>query len=1212
MTALGTAPLSFQWLQNGTNLDNVGNVSGVQTPTLTLANVAGNNAGTYQAIVSNSWGSVTSQVATLTVIDPFITANPVTQAVQAGQAVVFGVTTAGAQPIHYQWSRNSAPLSGATNAALPLINAQGTDAGYYDVVVSTAFGSTTSTVAMLTVNVATPDAFNPGAASVTALAVQPDGKVLVGTSAAAKLVPTPVRFNPDDTLDPGFSPGILSGAVSSLVVQPDDKILAAGSAESRQRILSIWRLNADGLADTVFTNNLNPNISGTINSLALRPDGKILAGGGFTISKPTVWTNLARFDSDGTLDTNFIAGANSIIYSLAVQPDGAILVGGSFTTLSGHAHTRLGRFNADGTLDTNFNATANSTVQCLVVQPDGKVLVGGSFTTLDGQSIHPLGRLNRDGTLDSTFNPNANGIVYSLALQADGKVLVAGTFTTLGGVARTNIGRLINTDPATQSLTSDSSSITWLRGGTSPEAWLATFETSTNGVDWTSLGAGQRVPGGWQLTGIALPPIRNLRARGFVTGGEFNGSAWFAESILGAPVVVSQPASRTNNAGTAATFFAAAGGTAPLSYQWLKGGNPLLDSGNISGSATPTLTLSNLLGGDAGAYSVIISNSSGSVTSLVASLRVVEPIIAAQPTNQLADAGQTVTFNVSASGTALIYQWRKDGTNIPGAGADTLTFTNVQRTSIGGYSVVVTSAFGIVTSSGATLTVNLAVADSFNPGANDQIRALAVQTDGKILVGGNFVGLDGQNVVELGRLNSDGTLDTAFRASASASVDCVTIQPDGKILVGGWFATLAGQSQSCIGRLNPDGSFDAAFRPGITSSSLPPLVNSLVVQPDGKILVGGWFTTLAGAGNTYIGRLNPDGTADGFGGLANNQVIAVALQPDNKILIGGWFTWLNGHTINYLARLSADGTVNLSFNPGANSYVYCIAVQPDGKILVAGNFTTLAGVTRNYIGRLNSDGSLDTAFNPGANGVINSLALQADGKIIVWGGFSTLAGQARSNLGRLNPNGTLDTTFFPTANSTVLALAPQADGKVLVGGGFSTVSGQPRSCIARLTATDAATQFLSSDGQSITWLRGGTSPEVSRATFETSAYDANWAGLGTGVRVSGGWRLNDLSLSINSSVRARGYVTGGYWTGSGWYVESIAQVLAPPSILANDGVFGLHSSQICFNTRAVPGQVVVIEATTDFVHWTQLQTNLVNTSDASGVFFTDPQSGLLN
>ena len=68
MTALGTAPLSFQWLQNGTNLDNVGNVSGVQTPTLTLANVAGNNAGTYQAIVSNSWGSVTSQVATLTVL----------------------------------------------------------------------------------------------------------------------------------------------------------------------------------------------------------------------------------------------------------------------------------------------------------------------------------------------------------------------------------------------------------------------------------------------------------------------------------------------------------------------------------------------------------------------------------------------------------------------------------------------------------------------------------------------------------------------------------------------------------------------------------------------------------------------------------------------------------------------------------------------------------------------------------------------------------------------------------------------------------------------------------------------------------------------------------------------------------------------------------------------------------------------------------------
>ena len=103
--------------------------------------------------------------------------------------------------------------------------------------------------------------------------------------------------------------------------------------------------------------------------------------------------------------------------------------------------------------------------------------------------------------------------------------------TVFGGVSRTNIGRLVNSEPATQNLSFSNSTVTWLRGGTSPEVWRATFEDSTNGTDWVSLGQGVRASGGWLLTGISIPARAMVRARGFVSSGINNGSGWFVESI---------------------------------------------------------------------------------------------------------------------------------------------------------------------------------------------------------------------------------------------------------------------------------------------------------------------------------------------------------------------------------------------------------------------------------------------------------------------------------------------------------------------------------------------------------------------------------------------------------------------------------------------------------------------------------------------------------
>ena len=332
----------------------------------------------------------------------------------------------------------------------------------------------------------------------------------------------------------------------------------------------------------------------------------------------------------------------------------------------------------------------------MVVLADGRILVAGLFTTLGGVNRSYLGRLLGNGGPDGTFNPAANNVVYSLAIQADGNVIAGGDFTILGGKTRNRLARLSKVVAANENLTFDSSSISWLRDGNSPEVWRTSFEVSTNSVDWFKLGAGERVPGGWELTGISLPPVGSIRARGFLSGGNYNGSVWFVEAIGGVPLITSQPVSRTNDAFTTATFRVRAGGTAPLSYQWRRGDVNLSNLGNVSGANTPSLTLSNLLGSDTDNYSVTVSNPYGVVTSLVARLTVAEPIITRQPVSRTVSPGQSVTLSVTAAGTApLSYQWRKQGTNLSGATGPSLTFFSPEPGDAGVYQVVVSNGYSV-------------------------------------------------------------------------------------------------------------------------------------------------------------------------------------------------------------------------------------------------------------------------------------------------------------------------------------------------------------------------------------------------------------------------------------------------------------------------------------------------------------------------------------
>jgi uncharacterized delta-60 repeat protein len=348
-----------------------------------------------------------------------------------------------------------------------------------------------------------------------------------------------------------------------------------------------------------------------------------------------------------------------------------------------------------------------------------------------------------------------------------------------------------------------------------------------------------------------------------------------------------------------------------------------------------------------------------------------------------------------------------------------------------------------------------------------------------VLIGGYFGSVGGVLRQGLARLNADGTLDESFAAVLGngsgwmPGVEVIALQADGKMLVGGSFSTVNGVSRNRMARLNSDGSLDAGFTPPLIDGS----VVTMVAANAGKVLIGGFFTTVGGFERYGLARLNVDGTLDqGYSAyledFSGNLVVGggavvgtLVPQANGKLLVSGYFATADGVARRGFARLNENGSLDADFlpPPGSDDWgPYKIAVQGDGRLVIA-DWDQSTNTDR--IARLNADGSLDGNFlesvtNDG--GWVSSMVEQPDGKILVAGTFRSLNGSDRSSLARLNNNGTLDGMMDPSigVNNPWGGLRQvaiqQPSGAVLLAGDFNEVNGQPRSFLARLNGGGGA------------------------------------------------------------------------------------------------------------------------------------------------------------
>ncbi|MEZ7505827.1 T9SS sorting signal type C domain-containing protein [Flavobacterium sp. Arc2] len=716
-----------------------------------------------------------------------------------------------------------------------------------------------------------------------------------------------------NTADDGFQGDGFDNTVRAVALQPDGDLIVGGEYLYFNGISLpyLTRLKPDGTVDASF--NLGSSVDGKVYSTLLQDNGKIIIGGSFTHFNGTAVGRLVRLNSNGSLDTSFNTGlgfTSSIVYATAQQADGKIIVVGSFTKFNTTTTNRVARLLADGSLDPTFTigSGAGGLVNELKVQADGKIIVVGWFTTFNGLPYNKIVRLNANGSIDTSFATGSgfDENVTALAIQADGKILVGGVFTMYNGITANRIVRL-NVDGSLDA--------TFASGTGFSDNGVNVIKVVSNG-DIMVGGSFSKKYNGTDVNRLVLLDSNGMIVPGFDIGSGPSSAAVYAIEN-------------------------AADGS------WFVGGS----------------------------FSVFESQNQGRLAKL-------EP----------------------------------DGT------LDT-----------------------------AYLTPGV--------GFNNTVYKVLPLADNKTMVFGSFTTFNGVSSARIARLQEDGTLDPTFNSSAVDANNIIRsaiIQQDGKIVIAGSFTSYNGVSVNRIARVLSNGAIDPSFSIGTAANNL---IYALAMQTDGKIIVVGNFTLFNGAVANRVLRLLPSGALDtsfNVGAGADGIVEAVLVQSDGKIVVGGRFSNFNGSSYNRLARLNSDGSLDSGFSVGVgfDKNVYALAVQSDNKLIVGGIFLNYRGSAAKRVLRLNANGSLDTSFAMGtglSSGEVRSLLVQADNRILIGGTFSgTYNGTGVKRMARLLRNGVYDTTFSVDLNNTLFSSCFTADNKLIIGGSFNSVSGVSKHRVARI------------------------------------------------------------------------------------------------------------------------------------------------------------------
>jgi len=691
VTAAGSAPLTYQWLKNGSALADGGNISGSATASLNLSAVSTNDAAGYSVAISNSLGGVISPAATLTVaIPPAIVTPPASATILAGSNVSFTVTASGTAPLAYQWLKYNVAISGATAATFTLTSVSATDAASYSVTVTNAVGTITSASATLTVWVP------PAITSPPANATVAQGNPANFTVSASGTAPLSFQWLKNGVAIPGAISNVLTlAAISTNDVGNYSVVVTniVGSIASSSATLTVLvppaivtpPANTSAVAGSNATFTVTASGSSPLTYQWFKNGVAIAGATSATLTLTDVTTNNAA--SYSVVVTNAAGSVTSGNAVLAVQLPPAIVTPPA----------------------NQFGALGSNVVLSVVASGSGPLNYqwfssGGALA--DGGNIS--GSTSNILTI-AALTTNEIGSYFVVVSNA------FGTVTSASASVAVNASPIITTQPAGQFVAVGSNAVfTVTASGTGPFTyqWLKNGAKLANSK--TVIGATSN-----QLTLLKVPT--SASANYSVVVKNIYGSATSAKAKLAvlippsltsslritpAPHVTAPPVTGLIKAGTNITFTITAAGSPPLNYEWFKDGMALVDGGNISGSSTNALKINALTTNDSGVYSVAVSNPVGSVTTSTALTVVAPPVITTQPASQAVVVNHAASFSVGSTGTApFSYRWYKGIKIITGATNSIFNIASVSTNDAGSYFVIITNFAGSATSAVATLTV---------------------------------------------------------------------------------------------------------------------------------------------------------------------------------------------------------------------------------------------------------------------------------------------------------------------------------------------------------------------------------------------------------------------------------------------------------------------------------------------------------------------------